>query len=41
MQAKRKHSEPIVASDAKNHVEIVPLGAGNEVGRSCIILKYQ
>ena len=24
----------------RNLVEIIPLGAGQEVGRSCIILKY-
>lgn len=28
-------------SDDSSSVEIIPLGAGNEVGRSCIILKYQ
>jgi predicted metal-dependent RNase len=27
--------------DAARLVEITPLGAGQEVGRSCIIMKYQ
>lgn len=31
-----------VTDDADaNQVQITPLGAGSEVGRSCIILKYQ
>lgn len=40
---KRKAQDvPIVVDgDAANLVEITPLGAGQEVGRSCIILKYQ
>ena len=38
---KRKAEEPPEATeDSKNMVEIIPLGAGQEVGRSCIILKY-
>ncbi len=27
--------------DTSNHAHIIPLGAGSEVGRSCIIFKYQ
>lgn len=28
-------------SEALQHVRITPLGAGQEVGRSCIMLEYQ
>ncbi|PNG71874.1 Cleavage and polyadenylation specificity factor subunit 3, partial [Tetrabaena socialis] len=27
--------------DTSSHAHIIPLGAGSEVGRSCIIFKYQ
>ena len=30
-----------VAFDLHEDMEIMPLGAGNEVGRSCIILKFR
>ena len=30
----------VVLGDDSNRVEITPLGAGQEVGRSCIIVKY-
>lgn len=30
-----------VSPPATNLVEFTPLGAGQEVGRSCMILKYQ
>ena len=36
--AKRKAED--VPAVQRNLVEIIPLGAGQEVGRSCIILKY-
>ncbi|GFH17923.1 uncharacterized protein HaLaN_18737, partial [Haematococcus lacustris] len=34
-------SSQLPVSDGSNLVQITPLGAGQEVGRSCIILKYQ
>lgn len=42
MAAKRRASADLDAniSDDANLVEITPLGAGQEVGRSCIIFKY-
>lgn len=42
MASKRKGDDGTVVFDAgsRNLVEIVPLGAGQEVGRSCIILRY-
>ncbi len=36
--AKRKADDGLEVQ--RNLVEITPLGAGQEVGRSCIILKY-
>ena len=39
--SKRRVSDHVVITDQNNAIEITPLGAGNEVGRSCIILKYQ
>ena len=30
-----------LATPAGDLVEIIPLGAGQEVGRSCVVLKYQ
>jgi cleavage and polyadenylation specificity factor subunit 3 len=44
MAAKRKAEEVAVEGgelDTSTHAQIIPLGAGSEVGRSCIILKYQ
>ncbi len=39
MASKRKgDTEPV---DERHVMRIMPLGAGNEVGRSCIILKFQ
>lgn len=39
--SKRKASTDLeLALPNPNMVEIKPLGAGQEVGRSCIILKY-
>lgn len=37
---KRKEPEPI-NPDGPDVVEVTPLGAGQEVGRSCIVLKYR
>ncbi|ETV96208.1 hypothetical protein, variant 1 [Aphanomyces invadans] len=39
MATKRKGEED--AGDERHVMRIMPLGAGNEVGRSCIILKFQ
>eukprot|EP00195_Chlamydomonas_chlamydogama_P006597 CAMPEP_0202904758 /NCGR_PEP_ID=MMETSP1392-20130828/30978_1 /ASSEMBLY_ACC=CAM_ASM_000868 /TAXON_ID=225041 /ORGANISM="Chlamydomonas chlamydogama, Strain SAG 11-48b" /LENGTH=723 /DNA_ID=CAMNT_0049592553 /DNA_START=19 /DNA_END=2190 /DNA_ORIENTATION=+ len=40
--SKRKAIEDLAAAaDGSSCVEITPLGAGQEVGRSCIILKYE
>lgn len=46
MSSKRKSSTTAAAAgagdaDATPRAEIVPLGAGQEVGRSCVVLKYQ
>lgn len=48
MSSKRKSSSTTTAAaapgadaDATPRAEIVPLGAGQEVGRSCVVLKYQ
>lgn len=45
MAAKRKLADEVVGEggelDTSNHAHVIPLGAGSEVGRSCIILKYQ
>lgn len=30
-----------LTTPAGDLVEIIPLGAGQEVGRSCVVLKYQ
>lgn len=38
---KRKEPEPINPDDFPDVVEVTPLGAGQEVGRSCIVLKYR
>ena len=35
-QDKRKEPDP----EDEDIVEIMPLGAGQEVGRSCVIVKY-
>lgn len=35
-QDKRKEPDP----EDENLVEVMPLGAGQEVGRSCVIVKY-
>ena len=41
MAAKRKaESAPEAVEGGRNTVEIMPLGAGQEVGRSCVIIKY-
>ena len=42
MATKRKATsdEPDAPAGGRHTVEIMPLGAGQEVGRSCIILKY-
>jgi predicted metal-dependent RNase len=46
MAAKRKASEELEALEASASAEtapllkITPLGAGQEVGRSCIVLEY-
>ena len=37
---KRKNPEATPLEDDAHKVEITPLGAGQEVGRSCIMLKY-
>ena len=39
--SKRRVTEEFVITDSSNAIQIIPLGAGNEVGRSCIVLKYQ
>lgn len=44
--AKRRASQELVAvlpdyGGEESEVRIKPLGAGQEVGRSCIILEYQ
>eukprot|EP00003_Mantamonas_plastica_P027016 TRINITY_DN568_c1_g1_i2.p1 TRINITY_DN568_c1_g1~~TRINITY_DN568_c1_g1_i2.p1 ORF type:complete len:158 (-),score=44.22 TRINITY_DN568_c1_g1_i2:21-467(-) len=36
---KRKYNE--LKLDEENKLEIMPIGAGNEVGRSCVILKFK
>lgn len=41
MSTKRRVDGPEDVGNPANLVEILPLGAGSEVGRSCIILKYQ
>jgi hypothetical protein len=41
MSKKRGTADVPIADDPSNIVEIIPLGAGQEVGRSCVILKYQ
>lgn len=33
-------SPPPSSSSLQHHVQVIPLGAGQEVGRSCIIVKY-
>lgn len=43
MAVKRKASEDLpleIEGERSDIVEILPLGAGQEVGRSCIFLKY-
>jgi predicted metal-dependent RNase len=40
--AKRRASQELVGvADDVSSVRITPLGAGQEVGRSCIVLEYQ
>lgn len=41
--AKRPASQELLPADDEEvpNVRITPLGAGQEVGRSCIILEYQ
>jgi hypothetical protein len=39
--AARSAAAPAPGDDRRDLLEIVPLGAGQEVGRSCIIVKYQ
>lgn len=34
------NEDPVVVGAAAPSVEVIPLGAGQEVGRSCIIVKY-
>ena len=42
MATKRKATEePVELKQGSSNVEIIPLGAGQEVGRSCIIVKYK
>lgn len=49
MATKRSAADAVVVASARSShttpagdlVEIIPLGAGQEVGRSCVILKYQ
>jgi predicted metal-dependent RNase len=36
----KRNGSPGADEQQKDLVEIIPLGAGQEVGRSCIILKY-
>ncbi|CAI7812333.1 unnamed protein product [Closterium sp. NIES-54] len=38
--AKRKE-DPLQAEDAHDKLELMPLGAGNEVGRSCVFMSYK
>lgn len=40
MSSKRRASSDLASQEGKEKVEIIPLGAGQEVGRSCFILKY-
>jgi cleavage and polyadenylation specificity factor subunit 3 len=40
-QLKRKAEYVIGEGEDEDLMEITPLGAGNEVGRSCIILKFK
>ena len=37
--SKRKAS--VAPQDPRDILSVTPLGAGNEVGRSCIVLKYK
>jgi hypothetical protein len=37
---RRQPDDAVEEPDGFRRVEIKPLGAGSEVGRSCIILKY-
>jgi predicted metal-dependent RNase len=41
--AKRRASQELVGlvDDDVSSVRITPLGAGQEVGRSCIVMEYQ
>lgn len=39
--AKRRASHELVLDEDVSEVRITPLGAGQEVGRSCIIVEYQ
>ncbi|GAX76938.1 hypothetical protein CEUSTIGMA_g4385.t1 [Chlamydomonas eustigma] len=39
--SKRRAQDNAVPGEGRNKLEIIALGAGNEVGRSCIVLKYQ
>lgn len=40
--AKRRHEDdPAALADERHVMRIMPLGAGNEVGRSCIVLKFK
>ncbi|GJP42457.1 hypothetical protein CLOM_g2018 [Closterium sp. NIES-68] len=38
--AKRKE-DPVLPEDAHDKLELMPLGAGNEVGRSCVFMSYK
>lgn len=41
--AKRPASQELLLEETEevSHVRITPLGAGQEVGRSCIVMEYQ
>ena len=36
-----QHSRIAMDDDSDNILEIIPLGSGQEVGRSCIVIKYK
>lgn len=41
MALKRTAPTPFAVSESEDVLRITPLGAGNEVGRSCILLEFK
>ena len=37
---KKQQPQPVPQQPTNNNIEIIPLGAGQEVGRSCILVRY-